>query len=202
MLLGLSGKKGSGKDTAYGFIKEWAEEQHIPVRRDAFADRLKLSAARIFFPDIELDEAVAWCNKMKEEDHWVMVGTGGTTGTDSEFVYDSCCSGRTFLQRYGTEAHRDVFGHDFWLNPVEDAYIMNQEKLTVITDVRFDNEAELVHFLGGQVWVIDRPGLEDGDTHSSEKPLTGRLVDTTIINNKDLDTFRNRVRLRMELSNL
>lgn len=186
MIIGLSGKKLSGKDTTYTFIAEWADSKDMPVRRDAFADRLKISASNALgmhrFPDID---PVAFCNQLKE------VGTIHVQCLDSEHPYtDVTITGREYLQWFGTEAHREVFGSEFWLRPIEEAYRADPATLTVITDVRFDNEAVLIHKLGGVVWQINRPGLDTGDQHASEKPLKARQVDHYIQNDDTLDWLK------------
>jgi len=51
-LIGINGKKGSGKDTACDFIRTWAADRNMTVERRGFADLLKWSIARLFIPDI------------------------------------------------------------------------------------------------------------------------------------------------------
>jgi hypothetical protein len=51
----------------------------------------------------------------------------------------------------------------------------------VITDVRYENEAQRILDLGGVVWAIDRVGIKS-DGHASERPLPADLVDWTIYN--------------------
>lgn len=76
---------------------------------------------------------------------------------------------RRFLQRIGTEMGRGVFGEDFWVDHMR-ARIegwTSDELSVVITDVRYQNEADLIGKLGGQVILIHRPGVTQG-THVSE----------------------------------
>ena len=86
-----------------------------------------------------------------------------------EMYHRPAMSFREFLQRYGTESHRDVFGHDFWLEhtlPSNGHY--NGRKL-VVTDLRFANEAQRIKDLGGIIWYIDRlTDREAVDPHASE----------------------------------
>lgn len=188
-LIGLHGGAGHGKDTVCEFIREWCEDWDVASRREAFADRLKLSAARLFFPDLCLEDAVAWCNQLK---------TGGkvtVTGVDVEAE----ATGRELLQRYGTESHRDVFGSDFWVDAALADYQPNDE-LLIVTDVRFQNEADAIHHRGGQVWRVLRigpgAGIPESD-HKSEIPLPPEAVDNTIWNCRDLAYLRQETRLRM-----
>jgi hypothetical protein len=185
--LGLNGFKGSGKDTVFSFLQSGlAVEKYgnLNVQRDAFADRLKLSAYRCFKPDATLEEALAWAEDMKS--------VGGisvyTLSDDPEFP-DIYVSGREFLQFYGTEAHRDVFDKGFWVNavplqPGDDVDVL------VITDCRFPNEAEaILSQPGSAVIEIVRDGVAS-DGHASEQPLPEELVTARIYNDGTLDDLR------------
>lgn len=124
ILIGLTGRRGAGKDTAFQFISEWASERGLSAHRRGFADSLKLSFARMFIPDISLEEAVNWCDELKRD--WepggayrpaqltVRWGRVDSHSTLTEIKHQ--ISGRQALQRYGTEGHRDVFGDDFWVD--------------------------------------------------------------------------------------
>ena len=190
-LVGLCGRAGSGKDEVAKIVAELRPDWI--VLRDAFADRLKLSAARMFFPDIDLADAVDWADSFKHNGYVQA----------HEVLAEPCCevvTGRQLLQRYGTEMHRDVFGQDFWLSAVlpnpalaffgrPDAF-----DVLVVTDVRFDNEVERVRDCGGHVWLVDRPGAIQEDDHPSEVVPDHDLV---VRNHGDLDHLRDEVRLAL-----
>jgi hypothetical protein len=188
-LIGLHGKKQSGKDSSFRLLNQRLD---MPVARDAFADRLKLSAIRNFLPDTTLEEAYEICEGLKT--------CGGVTLTVEHGPYDIqelYVSGREFLQHYGTGPHRQVFADDFWVSAVlpdlNDPinFGRSDEKpwsLLIVTDVRFPNEAQAIRDAGGVVWQIIRPELEDGatDTHASEVPLDPEYIDTVIVNDGTL----------------
>ena len=95
-------------------------------------------------------------------------------------------SGRTprhAMQTLGTEWARDIMGKDFWLNiwrhkVSTQKYYMNK---VVAEDCRFVNEANLIKSLGGELWVIKRPGYELNG-HSSETEMESIKGDYTIHN--------------------
>lgn len=189
-LIGLHGKAQSGKDTAYGLLSKRIER----VARDAFADRLKHSAVRNFKPESTVGEAYYFCEWLKE---------GGVVrvfrNSDDESPAAEV-TGREFLQHYGTEAHRQVFADDFWVDAVlpdrTDLENFGREDgedwdILVVTDARFPNEAEAIREAGGEVWHIIRPELEEGeqDSHASEQPLPEELVDKVILNDGTLEEF-------------
>jgi hypothetical protein len=206
VLIALSGRKGAGKDTAFEVIKDWSARRGALAVRRGFADKLKLSAARIFNPDVELEEALVIANDLKLDGVYIEVVAEPEHGIATTLAD---CTGREFLQRFGTEAHRDVFGEDFWVDQLLPQVIGWQENFrpdpvlpelpafAVITDCRFENEARRVKKLGGVVWEIDRPSDDEGDDHSSEKPLPRNLVDLTIVNDKTLDHFKASVNSEM-----
>ena len=159
MIIGLSGFRGSGKDTVAAYLVKEHE-----FERRAFADPLKRSVAALFnipFSDID---------KMKNDPK-----------CDVSLNPLVAMTFREFLQRYGTEAHRDVFGEDFWLEYTLPANGHYSGNLICITDLRFSNEAERIKQLGGRIWFINRiTNRSVVDPHSSEIIDFG--VDYTIDN--------------------
>lgn len=181
MVIGLCGKAGSGKDSAFRYIEEWAKAKTIRIRREAFADRLKISAARAIWSLGELDaEAALGLAECLKRDGIITVEVAGETWT---------LTGREYYQQFGDEGHREVFGHDFWIKPVFEKYTSGE--ILVITDVRYPNEAKAVHDHHGELWQItsDRPLIAEDD-HRSEDPLPPELIDYTIFNGPSQYAFR------------
>jgi hypothetical protein len=179
MIIGLTGLKGSGKDTVGAYlVKEFGFE------RKAFADPLKRSVAALF--DIPFSEI----DKLKDMlDNWIFLDMDGVLEPVSKMNF------RTFLQRYGTEAHRDIFGKNFWVDltlPVQGFY---PGRAIVVTDVRFRNEAERVKYLDGIIIRIKRGSLEqhphgvegEPDVHESEIMDYPDLVDFTLYNDGTIE---------------
>jgi len=79
-------------------------------------------------------------------------------------------SPRQMLQTLGTDWARNLVNQDTWLivakYKIEE--LMEQGYSVSLTDVRFDNEADMVREMGGQVWHIYRPGVEAVNAHTSE----------------------------------
>ena len=170
MIIGVTGNLGAGKDTvgaylvnAYGF------------RRIGFADKLKESAAALF--DVPVESWEEWKNNRRVR---VVIETERYINAPAETA--AALTAREFLQRYGTEAHREVFGYDFWVEQALKVTDLSDDNF-VVTDCRFDNEAEAIKKRGGIVIRVYRPGT-GGDEHASEKALPEELVDYTLINDK------------------
>lgn len=109
----------------------------------------------------------------------------GDAGFDREAILpDWGFSTRDFLQRFGTEVMRENFGQDFWIKHMRNrlAQMTRGHDRFVITDCRFDNEAELVRSLGGIVVEVKRPGFTGG-AHASD---AGVKADDTVYNDSSL----------------
>lgn len=201
ILLGLTGPKESGKDTAFASIKSWGEGRGLSVVRRGFADKLKYSALRALGFDVSLEDAIVLADQLKE--------MGEINSLIPGQSLSHTITGRQFLQNYGTEAHREIFGSDFWVDallPFGSSYshIHHRDEpiwvrsftdlasplpdICVVTDVRFDNEAQRILDLRGTNFKID-PGerLQQEDGHASEAGVSPHLIHVMIDNSKDLD---------------
>ena len=97
---------------------------------------------------------------------------------------------RHCLQTLGTEWGRAMHPN-IWITPVHDriADLIAWASATdhpsfrcVVDDIRFPNEAKMIHDLGGEVWKIRREGFEQlQDSHSSENGLPENEIDKEII---------------------
>jgi hypothetical protein len=167
MLIGLTGRAGAGKDTVHETLVELYGDQ-LPVERRSFADPLYESAAAAL--GVTVNDLRRWKN-----DPDVLIDVSGS----GDAYPHSRQTVRQFLQRYGTEAHRDVFGEGFWTDAVDLAG--HRGTLVAVTDVRFVNEAEAVRAAGGIVVRVLGPN-EGPVTHPSERPLPATYVDYVLHN--------------------
>lgn len=168
-LIGLSGRKRSGKDTIGSFL----EREH-GFTIDYFAKPLKAAVRDVF--------------------HWTKAHTDG----DLKEVVDPFwgLSPRVVMQRFGTEVGRQIDG-EVWAKSLQLRVQQGLDSGHVkyaITDVRFPNEAELIKKLGGQAWRVERPSLGPAvDRHPSETSLDDYAFDHVIVNDGSLDDLYNRV---------
>jgi hypothetical protein len=163
MIIGLTGLRGSGKDTVGAYlVKQYGFE------RRAFADSLKQSVAALL--DVDASRLDEWKN---DPDVQVAVVRKFYSdqqlgdGVEDLYVTDHQTM-RSFLQRYGTESHRDVFGNDFWVDQLLPVGGYYAGRAICVTDCRFANEYERIIELGGHVANVVRPGLDLKDPHRSE----------------------------------
>lgn len=172
LIIGLHGKAGSGKDTTASLLQSFLPEGS--TRTVAFATPLKEAAKAKF-------GLTDWHTNTQEGKRELVPALGKTV--------------RQLLELEGTEATRDVYGSNFWIwrmsQEVDKAFKENI-KVFIITDVRFENEAQFVRDNGGFVFQIDRELEQELATvsHASAQPLPSHLVNIFVPNNgtiKDLE---------------
>lgn len=195
-IIGLTGRAGAGKDTAAAFALDWCAERGIPADRFAFADPLKVSAARALGFKGTTEQCVEFCNVLKQPGQVLHLHHPNGSELGPSRINTELGTGRQFLQWYGTEAHRDVFGSNFWVEVTERKLAEAAGTLAVafLTDPRFDNEADMIHAHDGEVWRVVRPGQETVEEHASEAGLPEEQIDQMILNDKALDDLRAEVR--------
>lgn len=198
-IIGLTGAAGSGKDTVAGFALAWCEEHGLKAERMAFADPLKVSAAACF--GIPAHEAIEWCNWLKQPGVFVtaesLEGKKDMPGAPGSNIHGKRVSGRQLLQFFGTEAHRDVFGSEFWVEVTERKLAERAGTdldVVFLTDPRFPNEATMINKHGGEIWEVVRPGQSTVEAHASEAGLPEGAIEFQINNDSSLDDLRVLVR--------
>jgi hypothetical protein len=175
VLIGLNGRKQAGKDTVFERASHIMRDV-LDVERVSFADKLYESAAAA------IGVSVDYLREHKSDPRRTVAALAPNRRPVVELTL------REYLQRYGTEAHRDTFWDSFWVDAVD---LSHEGRIVMVTDVRFPNEAEAVLRAGGAVVeVIGPEGRVTADAHASEAPLPEELIDATIANTVRDDGFR------------
>lgn len=151
MIIGLSGKARSGKNT----VGDYLEGTYF-VHQVALADKIKAILKDLFFLT---PEQLHGDDKFKDDPRYG-------------------CSPRYMMQYFGTEMARK-FNPDIWVQHVAVEVAKIQKKcpgaVTAITDVRFINEIDWIKHQGGQIWRIirtdDSPEVGGIEGHASEVSL-------------------------------
>jgi hypothetical protein len=172
MIIGLSGYARSGKDTVAGMLMGI---HHYEQR--AFANKIRELLFAID-PLIMHDGKDFRLQDIVESKGW----------EDAKTQHPEV---RRLLQDLGVGA-RTLFGDDFWIYQVLKD-IHPSDKI-VISDVRFKNEAECISARGGQVWRINRVGVEAANQHISEHDLDDWKFDGVITNNSDMPNLIKQIR--------
>jgi len=170
MIIGISGYARSGKDTIADYlVKNYSFDQK------SFAAPMK-KAMYVLDPIVKSDEVGVFRYKNIVDSYGL------------DLAKDKVPEIRRLLQVFGTEVGRDMFGVNFWVDLVLNN--INSEN-TVISDVRFKNEADSIRLRGGQIWRVNRKNISPITGHISEVDLDDYDFDHVINNDLDiLDLYK------------
>ena len=145
LILGFCGAAGAGKDTAAGFILDYAKRCGT-ARQIAFADPMRDMLLALGVPKAYMVE-----RGLKEKP---VPGFGR--------------SYRQLAQTLGTEWGRDLQGPNFWVDVFAARVEKSTEDIILVTDVRFPNEEAWLRANGGLLVRVVRPGVAPVAAHASE----------------------------------
>ena len=170
-IIGLTGRAGAGKDT----IADHLLSVHGGVKV-AFAGPLKEACAALFcLTPHQLHDPVG---KETLDPRW------GRTP-------------RQILQFVGTDLLRNQLDRDVFRKTaryrIEEA-VANGAPLILVTDCRFEDEAQLVRSLGGVVWHVRRDGSGTAERqHITEQRLRVESSDVIVENNGTMEALHARI---------
>ena len=99
---------------------------------------------------------------------------------------------REYYQRAGTEAGRNLYGQDVWINLAEKKF--DKSENVVIENVRFENEALSVLRKDGFLVKINRPGFGNINNHISDTGIPYHLATHTLENDGTVADLPQKVR--------
>jgi dephospho-CoA kinase len=199
IIIGLGGSLRSGKDTAADFL----------------VDDLKFE--KLGMSDDSLHQFVM------RQNPWIrLAGRGFARYRDIINAYGyveakKISDLREFLQLTGTEAGRDLIGENVWTNIIRDKILASSAPGVVVTGIRYPNELDMIHELGGTTIYVSRAespskpskvpseattlegALEavsqahTASQHSSETSLSGKDFDHILANNSTLEDLRTNI---------
>lgn len=170
LLIGITGKKFNGKDTLGNRLIE-----KYNYKRFAFADPLKEGCRQIFGLN---DEQLYGSLKETIDEYWNVTP-------------------RKLLQYIGTDLFRDqlinIMPHlnkDIWVyatkRKILNEWKINSNQRIVVTDVRFENEINMIYELGGIVIRVKRDTIKNSDIHASELEIDNLCVTYELSNNETI----------------
>ena len=95
---------------------------------------------------------------------------------------------------------------DFFVMNMKQRIDLSKAEYIIISDVRFDNEAEFIRSLGGKIVKIERTmgsgSSNEGKTtkhsgHITEKGISEKLIDVIVENNGTIEEFQNKIKFVM-----
>ena len=132
MIIGISGYVGSGKTTT----SDWFIGNH-GFKRLSFADPIRNMIMALGIPEATLRDP-----ELKEQPHKLLLGR----------------SPRYAMEKLGKEWGRELMHPQFWIGQF--AAKADTMKFVICDDVRYPNEVEAIHALGGKVYKLIVPGQE------------------------------------------
>ncbi|CAM9636550.1 unnamed protein product [Phaeothamnion confervicola] len=173
MVIGIVGQKGSGKDT----LADYLVARYRFTKR-AFADPIKKVCTEAF---LFTEDQLYGDNKEDIDPRWGI-------------------SPRTAMQMFGTDMARERLGPDHWIKHMRQ-WINNRKERAmylqyddsndclVISDVRFQNEAEFVRTFPKNVLIrVTRQNHQNPvDSHVSEQENQEITADITLSNDGSFD---------------
>ena len=203
MIISITGKIGSGKDTVAQIIQECTPYHKWEVKK--WAGKLKVIAELITgIPKEKFeDQDFKYTNLPECWDRQLQSGRYKTTQPMTV---------RDLLQLLGTEAMRNGLHENVWVNALMSEYLANtvtvgttefdiqeedQMPNWIITDTRFPNELEAARAKNGIAIKVHRPGRKSNEKqaqHASETALDHVTDwDYVISNDGDLSDLRLKV---------
>jgi len=221
MIIGISGRIGSGKDTVGNIIQYLTFCKHynrtdlsykdftnsigwVPTWEiKKFAGKLKQIASLLTGIPVEDFEDQEF-KKSYLGGEWGTVESNPLNAVPvfEDIAFNHLMSVRELLQKLGTEAIRDGLHPNAWVNALMCEY--KRPKMSeynpsnwIITDVRFPNELEAVKDVKGLTLKVVRPVKKSKTTarlHPSETSLDKAEFDYEIINDGSIEDLIEKVR--------
>lgn len=198
MILGISGKAGSGKDTVADILCKY-----YGYKKRSFADPIKeIASLGLSLP---LEDFYDHEEKEREQDIFISreitqyllsalqmkFGELPNLNRLEELLHrKSFNSIREFLQWFGTDFCRNNIDQNIWILIAKKN--LDPSSLFIFPDVRFENEAKVIHSLSGFNMLITGrdKDLGDASSHVSEKVLSISNFDFVIKNDKCLSSLQ------------
>lgn len=188
-LIGINGYARTGKDTVANILVLQAG-----FTRVAFADALREAV-------YTLDPVVGYERGHSDETvdkGWMPIHLRHVIDVYGWDGYKETKFGpeiRRIVQRMGTDVGRNILGENIWVDATA-LDSLDPKGRYVVTDCRFANEAGAIKDRGGQVWRVDRPGVEPVNDHISEIGLDGWNFDVMLYNDGTISDLVSKVWLR------
>jgi hypothetical protein len=171
-VIGISGLARSGKDSFYEISKPLLKQMGIKHKRYAFADCLKHECDPFLIRNVNI--------------------SAFTENSEEKALI------RPFLVTYGTHIRRKL-DENCWIDKINDSVKseVKSGKLVFITDVRFPNEINWVHDIGGESIHITRKGISPPNEDETKNDPILREKSRHKITWED---FRDNIRENQELA--
>jgi hypothetical protein len=174
LVVGITGKARSGKDTLASIIQEHLQPYAVVVHKLSMASPMKTMVSHLFWHmGYDAEEAIV----------------SMVDGELKEVIVEGInASPRKILQTLGTDWGRNMIHEDLWIECMKgmvNAYEgdLDIPRIVLIPDIRFDNEAEKLCDI---VIRIERKDAGEIRKHASENGVDDQFVHYTIFNDDSI----------------
>ena len=186
VLIGLIGEAGSGKDTSADYLKN-----KYPITLYALGNPIKEITRHMF---LFSDEQLYGKLKNVVDERW---------GVTPRETWQVIGTNIMQFQIYGLLPHliNTVPVREFWIHHFKMWYKQllesdSKNENVIVTDIRFQHEADTIKQLGGYLIKIERPTLDKSDElykHCSETAISTMESDIYIMNDGSLEELFEKV---------
>lgn len=189
IMVGIAGRKGSGKDTlASGMLTWWLKSYGLLRDGNVYhmADVLKKTSVDLF----GISRTSVY-GSQQQKDQLTQYGWGDMPTydimTEPRPPRNKKMTCREFLQYFGTEICRTM-SHSIHIDATmrkihsDESESSALDYLVVVADLRFPNECDAIRKAGGKIILVTRGDNEKTDEHSSENSLDNYEFDAIIDN--------------------
>lgn len=204
-IIGISGKIGSGKDTVGIIIQTHLAKLNLPdlLVKEVLKDPKEYEA---IISAISTYKIKKFAGKLKKVAS-LLTGISIEKFEDQEFKKTSLgpewgMTVRDLLQKLGTEGLRVGLHENTWVNALMvDYQPIDYDPLTeaeiypnwIITDTRFENEAQAIKKAGGFIIRVERPKINTINDHASETALDDWKFDYVLDNSGSIEELSDKV---------
>ena len=181
LLIGITGKKQSGKDTVGKllislYLSEkinWFKNIEFENIYKMISTRPSLYLYKFADPLKNIVSRLIDCNAQDLEDE----------DFKNKILSDWNITPRELMQKLGTDFCRNL-NPKVWINLLDQEIAWSDHDFIVITDVRFQNEVNYIKNMNGIIIKIINPNQQESDSHISENELDNFEDYDYIIHNK------------------
>ncbi len=212
MIIGISGKKQSGKDTVGEIIKSLLQSSNLKqkyskVEIKKFAAKVKEITSLLFSCDINDLENESFKNSILPKQWWYFKNIHTKEIVPYKHLKHKTIASldlnnwvlvkptyRRMMQKIGTDAGTGKIHPFLWVISTLQSYNNKNNEVWAITDVRFPDEVEAIRNLGGITIRLER-NSNNKDTHLSETALDKyEGFDYIIDNNKSFSELTEQIK--------
>lgn len=183
-VIGLTGKKGAGKDSAAAIVQRMAAAEGHGFAKFAFADPIRREFMSIVGAKTEADY-----DRIKRSTAWIEADPGGHT---SAIQMRDVMRGIGMLMRSYDEnqfveyVRKQILAE--YQKHIRDRAPNGKNTYVCITDVRFANEVAMLHadFAATIIHIVN-PNDKSADSHVTEQGLPPHTIDTVVENPRNDD---------------